>query len=102
MRAMPVSGDEAHLALPDHARDPGRSPHRRGQDRNVRREKQLTRFGGGRRVVDVQSLSNRSGPGDVLAATRAMASEVGNLEPRDIYPDYPAPIVRHGEDRDAC
>lgn len=23
-----------------------------------------------------------------------MASQVGNLEPRDIYPDYPAPIVR--------
>ncbi len=36
----------------------------------------------------------RSGPGDILAATRAMVSQVGNLEPRDIYPDYPAPIVR--------
>lgn len=36
----------------------------------------------------------RSGPGDILAATRAMVSEVGNLEPRDIYPDYPEPIVR--------
>jgi putative SOS response-associated peptidase YedK len=36
----------------------------------------------------------RSGPGDILAATRAMTSQVGNLEPRDIYPDYPAPIVR--------
>lgn len=36
----------------------------------------------------------RSGPGDILAATRAMTSQVGNLEPRDIYPDYPASIVR--------
>lgn len=39
----------------------------------------------------------RSGPGDILAATRAMTSDVGNLEPRDTYPDYPAPIVRHDE-----
>ena len=30
--------------------------------------------------------------------TRAMRSDVGNLEPRDIYPDYPAPIVRNGAD----
>jgi len=35
-----------------------------------------------------------SGPGDILAMTRAMFSDVGNLEPRDIYPDYAAPIVR--------
>jgi putative SOS response-associated peptidase YedK len=40
----------------------------------------------------------RSGPGDILALTRAMSSDVGNLEPRDIYPDYPAPIVRTGAD----
>lgn len=40
----------------------------------------------------------RSGPGDILAMTRAMASEVGNLEPRDVYPDYPAPIVRADAD----
>jgi putative SOS response-associated peptidase YedK len=40
----------------------------------------------------------RSGPGDILANTRAMVSHVGNLEPKDIYPDYPAPIVRTGED----
>ena len=26
-----------------------------------------------------------------------MRSDVGNLEPRDIYPDYPAPIVRNDE-----
>jgi putative SOS response-associated peptidase YedK len=40
----------------------------------------------------------RSGPGDILANTRAMVSHVGNLEPKDIYPDYPAPIVRTGDD----
>ncbi|WP_426042861.1 SOS response-associated peptidase [Brevundimonas sp. TWP2-3-4b1] len=41
---------------------------------------------------------SRSGPDDILAMTRAMRSDVGNLEPRDIYPDYPAPIVRLDED----
>jgi putative SOS response-associated peptidase YedK len=40
----------------------------------------------------------RSGPGEILANTRAMANRAGNLEPKDIYPDYPAPIVRTGED----
>lgn len=40
----------------------------------------------------------RSGPGDILALTRAMTNQTGNLEPRDIYPDYPAPIVRTGAD----
>jgi putative SOS response-associated peptidase YedK len=40
----------------------------------------------------------RSGPGDILALSRAMSNEAGNLEPRDIYPDYPAPIVRHDDD----
>lgn len=40
----------------------------------------------------------RSGPGDILAMTRAMASDVGNLEPSDIYPDYEAPIVRLNDD----
>lgn len=39
----------------------------------------------------------KSGPSDILAMTRAMLSDVGNLEPRDIYPDYAAPIVRHNE-----
>ncbi len=39
-----------------------------------------------------------SGPGDILAMTRAMVSDVGNLEPRDIYPDYAAPIVRLNDD----
>ena len=28
----------------------------------------------------------------------AMRSDVGNLAPGDVYPDYPAPIVRHGLD----
>lgn len=40
----------------------------------------------------------RSGPGDILDMTRAMVNRAGNLEPKDIYPDYPAPIVRMGED----
>ena len=40
----------------------------------------------------------KSGPGDILAMTRAMLSDVGNLEPRDIYPDYEAPIVRLDDD----
>lgn len=35
-----------------------------------------------------------SGPGDILAMTRALSNNAGNLEPRDIYPDYTAPIVR--------
>ncbi|WP_298158777.1 SOS response-associated peptidase family protein [Brevundimonas sp.] len=37
---------------------------------------------------------SKSGPGDILAMARALNSDVGNLEPRDIYPDYSAPIVR--------
>ncbi len=40
----------------------------------------------------------RSGPGDILALTRAMTNQAGNLEPRDLYPDYAAPIVRHDEE----
>lgn len=40
----------------------------------------------------------KSGPGDILAMTHAMLSVVGNLEPRDIYPDYEAPIVRLNDD----
>jgi putative SOS response-associated peptidase YedK len=34
----------------------------------------------------------------MLDLARAMRSDVGNLEPRDTYPDYPAPIVRTGSD----
>lgn len=40
----------------------------------------------------------RSGPGDILAMTRALLNDLGNLEPRDIYPDYDAPIVRLNND----
>lgn len=40
--------------------------------------------------------SIRKGPAAMLDLARAMAGNVGNLEPRDIYPDYPAPIVRAG------
>ena len=40
----------------------------------------------------------RSGPQAILDLSRAMRSDVGNMEPRDIYPDYAAPIVRTGAD----
>jgi len=40
--------------------------------------------------------SLRKGPAAILDAARAMSNQAGNLEPRDIYPDYPAPIVRTG------
>ena len=40
----------------------------------------------------------RSGPQAILDLARAMRSDVGNLQPGDIYPDYPAPIVRTGAD----
>lgn len=36
----------------------------------------------------------RSGPQAILDAANAMRSTVGNLAPGDVYPDYPAPIVR--------
>jgi putative SOS response-associated peptidase YedK len=39
--------------------------------------------------------SHRKGPAAIIDLFRAMTSEVGNLEPADYYPDYPAPIVRH-------
>lgn len=39
--------------------------------------------------------SHRKGPAAIIDLFRAMRSEVGNLEPADYYPDYPAPIVRH-------
>ncbi|MDB5422265.1 MAG: hypothetical protein JWR59_2212 [Brevundimonas sp.] len=38
--------------------------------------------------------SVRKGPASILDLARAMRNDAGNLEPRDIYPDYPAPIVR--------
>lgn len=40
----------------------------------------------------------RSGPQAILDFTRAMRTTVGNLAPGDVYPDYPAPIVRTGAD----
>ncbi len=40
------------------------------------------------------------GPQAILELTRAMTNRVGNLEPQDVYPDYPAPIVRQGMDRE--
>lgn len=36
----------------------------------------------------------RSGPQAIMDMAHAMRSTVGNLAPGDIYPDYPAPIVR--------
>lgn len=39
--------------------------------------------------------SHRKGPAAIIDLFRAMQSDVGNLEPADFYPDYPAPIVRH-------
>jgi putative SOS response-associated peptidase YedK len=40
--------------------------------------------------------STRSGRSELVAASRAMHADVGNLEPGDIYPDFLAPIVRNG------
>lgn len=39
--------------------------------------------------------SLRKGPAAILDLFEAMRSDVGNLEPAEFYPDYPAPIVRH-------
>jgi putative SOS response-associated peptidase YedK len=36
----------------------------------------------------------RSGPQAIMDMAKAMRSDVGNMEPTDIYPDYSAPIVR--------
>jgi putative SOS response-associated peptidase YedK len=46
-------------------------------------------------VCNLYSL--RKGPAAILDLARAMANHAGNLEPRDLYPDYAAPIVRHDE-----
>lgn len=37
------------------------------------------------------------GPTAILEFTRALRNQTGNLEPGRIYPDYPAPIDRQGE-----
>ncbi len=42
--------------------------------------------------------SIRKGPAAILDLARAMTSGVGNLQPGEVYPDYPAPIVRTGAD----
>lgn len=36
----------------------------------------------------------RKGPQAILDLARAMRNDAGNIEPRDLYPDYAAPIVR--------
>jgi putative SOS response-associated peptidase YedK len=42
----------------------------------------------------------RSGPQAIIDMAKAMRSTVGNLAPDDIYPDFPAPIVRwEGDER---
>lgn len=46
-------------------------------------------------ICNLYSL--RKGPASILDLARAMRGDVGNLEPRDIYPDYPAPVVRNGQ-----
>lgn len=40
----------------------------------------------------------RSGPQAIMDFTRATRTTAGNLAPGDVYPDYPAPIVRSGAD----
>ncbi|WP_426023357.1 SOS response-associated peptidase [Brevundimonas sp. PWP3-1b1] len=40
----------------------------------------------------------RSGPQAIMDMAKAMRSTVGNLAPGDVYPDYPAPIVRTAGD----
>ncbi len=40
--------------------------------------------------------SIRKGPAAILDLARAMTNGVGNLQPGEVYPDYPAPIVRTG------
>lgn len=44
--------------------------------------------------------ANKAGPKAIMDAAKAARSDVGNLAPGDVYPDYSAPIVRwDGEDR---
>ncbi|MGV9009981.1 SOS response-associated peptidase family protein [Brevundimonas sp.] len=40
----------------------------------------------------------QTGPQAIMDIAGAMQSSVGNLAPGDVYPDYTAPIVRHGLD----
>lgn len=39
--------------------------------------------------------SHRKGPAAIKDLFDNIRDDVGNLEPQDLYPDYPAPIVRH-------
>lgn len=41
----------------------------------------------------------KSGPQSIMDLARAMRSDVGNLAPGDVYPDYSAPIVRQDGDQ---
>lgn len=51
-----------------------------------------------RRMCNLYNVTK--GPQAILDFTRAFVNDAGNLEPGDIYPDYPAPIVRQvGEAR---
>nr|WP_315025306.1 SOS response-associated peptidase family protein [Brevundimonas diminuta] len=44
--------------------------------------------------------ANKAGPKAIMDAAKAARSDVGNLAPGDVYPDYSAPIVRwDGDDR---
>ncbi len=40
----------------------------------------------------------RSGPQSSMDLSHAMRADIGNLQPGDIYPDYPAPIIRTSAD----
>lgn len=42
--------------------------------------------------------ANKAGPKAIMDSTKAVRSEVGNLAPGDVYPDYSAPIVRWDRD----
>lgn len=42
--------------------------------------------------------SHRAGPAAIRDLFDDLSDDVGNLEPADYYPDYPAPIVRHDGD----
>ncbi len=42
--------------------------------------------------------SYRKGPAAILDLARALTNGAGNLQPGEVYPDYPAPIVRNTDD----
>jgi putative SOS response-associated peptidase YedK len=60
----------------------------------------LDACGTGRELLMCNLYRQRSGPQAIMDLVGAMRSTVGNLAPGDIYPDYPAPIVRwDGDER---